>query len=429
VEVIVCQHNYPGVCYDECDFCGEKRVAPHNYVSDCDVECEYCRFVRTTTVQHTDGNNDALCDLCGELFNLDVTDSTKVDNFIKYFNNYLKTITNKSNIITLENNGFRNIKFTGNIADSLKLRYQEVQIFDDYTHYITEVEPNLKPGDKFEGYLNKYVFLGENSYYVEEIEEDVFIVEPILNPSLGLTEITIRDIVWDEASDMLTIKESYIDQLFEELYNSSWDHQINITDNYYISLTNLHTVTWLTTSECSVRIDDNGIPTWYKVVMTSKTNGDVLFKNEYTTSSTGTNIYFMIDSYEDVVFNLSMTNSKLTCSITQSGFDDINIGITADVYSAQRYGEEYNEMFDKLSREYNTTDANEKYSSILNITDTCDRIYLYDSDLKQYITLERNFKGQFYAHDFIRESWLDPNGCIAMLNEDGKTITVINHKH
>ena len=137
----------------------------------------------------------------------------------------------------------------------------------------------------------------------------------------------------------------------------------------------------------------------------------------------------MIDSHEDITFNLSLTNSKLICNVSKSGFDEINIGITADVYSATRYGEDFNEAFEQFSREYNTTYANEKYSSILNITDTCDRIYLYDADLKQYITLEINFKGQFYAHDFIRESWLDPNGCIAMLNADGKTITIINHKH
>ena len=57
------EHIYSNNCDAECNLCGYVNPdAGHTYDNDCDAECNYCDFVRTPN--HTDDNNDGLCDVC-----------------------------------------------------------------------------------------------------------------------------------------------------------------------------------------------------------------------------------------------------------------------------------------------------------------------------------------------------------------------------
>ena len=61
-----CFHEYDDACDEDCNLCGDVRVAPHTYTNACDGDCDDCGAVRNYAHVYDDCD-DTDCNECGEV--------------------------------------------------------------------------------------------------------------------------------------------------------------------------------------------------------------------------------------------------------------------------------------------------------------------------------------------------------------------------
>ncbi len=418
--VHICRFNF--MCDDTCLECGEKRVPPHVFASDCDQYCNFCEYTRVAKIEHIDSDNNKMCDRCSKIVGIDSATANKIALVIYNFNNYLVGIETGKPIFLHENKKFTNIKVSGDFDGDYI--YNTVEMYDNGIHY--------KYNDEFN--LSQYTMFGDFSHTVEYIKDgeyDIIETYTYVNNYVDLPRLEMKNLVYDEANGVVSIKKEYLKNLFYTLIDSPWSTNVNIANIATIDVSN---VGWLIAAAdavtCSIKPDTNGNITWYRFEL--KKDNETTLLNEYSVNGNNIEIKFNKENYNGTMNStLTITSSKFkyTANILVGDVPN-NLNITADVSStsSSNMPELVDSMFDTFEYfleyiEPMMPTFNKEYEVISDCYEIAVPLPL-DSDY--YLVFEKYDNGnKYYASEIRMKFQFYDKMCLGKI-EDQKLI-VLEH--
>lgn len=412
-------HEYDSMCDDTCNVCGLVRVA-HGFISDCDERCNFCEYVREGKTDHVDTNNDKLCDNCGEIMPISSDVDAKINTFIGLFNKYLTNIEQGATIANFENKAFTNVSITGNLMTMPDGYYKSFEMYDNMIVY------------KYNDY-NVYKTFGKSSYVITNFNETEITDSYIyFNYTVKLPKITIYDLSYDVNTNTVSIKNSYLFNLFTTLEDSNWDPNIVIGNVLNVNFENIRLlVASADSATCNIKLDNNGNIAWYRFELID--NNSSILLNEYSVDGNNIEIKFNKNNYVGrMTSTLTIKNSKLTYVLNEivDGTTK-NATITANVTSVSKTSIPA-EIFDiidgnELLVKELAADI-EKYQKLYEVDAECENIYVKANFGNFNYLFARDKNGQYYLSQLITEFELQEFMCEGKVVNGALIVTKHNHE-